>query len=357
MKIGIIAGPYLPVPPVKYGGTEQVIHYILKGLEATDNEVYLIASGDSKVSCTLLPSCPEALYFAKTPEELPAHDLLVAKANEVMKQHIIELSKTVDVIHSHYNVATQMIAELIDTKLIKNIPVLTTIHGSLVFDTHAFYAKYKNMYFNSISCNQQKNYPSLQYIANIYNAEDPLEFHTSTPEDYICFIGRFDREKNPHLAIKFALAANIKIKVAGKIDHLGSLYFKEEVEPYFSNPLVEYMGELNFEQKVKLMSHSKLNLHPTGFREPFGLTVLESQYCGVPTLAINKGAMSEIIEDGRTGLLVEDFEEGIHKIEELFSMDRKYIRDRASHLFNFTKMTQEYIKAYQKVITLTNDHH
>ncbi len=60
--------------------------------------------------------------------------------------------------------------------------------------------------------------------------------------------------------------------------------------------------------------------------------------------------MCELIEDGKTGLLVEDFVEGHHKIERCFSMDRKYIAKRARAKFNYINMTRDYLKAYKKVL-------
>jgi glycosyltransferase involved in cell wall biosynthesis len=210
------------------------------------------------------------------------------------------------------------------------------------------------MFFASISKNQQEAHPDMQWIGAVYNGEDPKEFpFIKRPENYVCFIGRLDREKNPHLAIELALTAGIKIKVAGKIDFLGNEYFNKEVKKYFRHPLVEYLGELDKKQSIKLLSKARLNLHPTtGFREPFGLTVLEAAYCGTPTLAVARGSMPELIEDGRTGLLVEDMIEGYHQLEDLFAMDREYISRRARRLFNYQVMAKQYARAYKKILSI-----
>jgi glycosyltransferase involved in cell wall biosynthesis len=114
--------------------------------------------------------------------------------------------------------------------------------------------------------------------------------------------------------------------------------------------LVEYLGEIGFDEKVELLSHAKINLHPTNFREPFGLTVLEAAYCGTPTLAIARGSMPELIEFGRTGIWVEDFVEGFHHLEECFAMDRTYVASRARQLFNYHTMAKGYIQAYKAVL-------
>ena len=168
-------------------------------------------------------------------------------------------------------------------------------------------------------------------MGTVYNGENPAKFPLiKRPKDYVCFLGRFDRDKDPHLAIELAISLGIKIKVAGKIDWQAEGYFTEEVEKYFDHPLVEYLGELDFKQKVELLKNAKANLHPTGFREPFGLTVLEAAYCGTPTLALARGSMPELIEEGRTGLLVEDFVQGYEQLEQCFTMDRQYIAERST---------------------------
>lgn len=191
----------------------------------------------------------------------------------------------------------------------------------------------------------------MKYVGVVYNGEDPNDFPIITkPENYICFIGRMDRDKNPHLAIQLAINLGMKIKLAGKVDYYGIDYFKEEVEFYLKHPLVEYLGELDSSERTELISYAKCNLHPTGWREPFGLTVMEAAYCGTPTLAIARGSMPELIEEGRSGLLVEDFVEGYSHIEECFKMDRRYIAQRARLLFNYKTMTTNYIQAYEEVL-------
>jgi glycosyltransferase involved in cell wall biosynthesis len=157
------------------------------------------------------------------------------------------------------------------------------------------------------------------------------------------------------MAIQMAIHLKTKIKLAGKIDHDGKSYFDEEIKPYLNHPLVEYMGEIEFDEKVKLVANAKCNLHPTNFREPFGLTVLEAAYCGTPTLAVARGSMPELIEPERTGWLVEDLLEGRHFIEECYKMDREYIAMRARRLFNYRIMAQQYVDVYQNVINTHSD--
>ncbi len=341
MRIALVAGPHLPVPPRQYGGTEQVIYYLIKGLMEAGHEPILLGAGDSEVPCELIPIVDKSIFFPKTTAEVPAHLAEVKQINAITTRKLRALLPRIDVIHSHF----------FDLTPFKNFPNVTTLHGKIDFEELQYYLQRNDINYVSISKNQQEACPQLNYVDFIYNGEDPDKFpFVSEPDDYVCFLGRFDREKNPHLAIQLAINLGIKIKLAGKIDYLGEGYFAEEVEKYFDHPLVEYLGELGFEDKIKLISNAKCNLHPTGFREPFGLTILESAYCGTPTLAVARGSMPELIEEGKTGMLVEDFVEGYHAIKECFAMDRAYIAERSRAKFNYRLMTAKYVKAYERVI-------
>ncbi len=343
MKIAIVGSPYIPVPPVKYGGTERVIANLIKGLKETGHEPILLGPGDSKPGCRLVPIVDKHIFFPKTQSEKPAFDAEVQRIRKYTVEKLKELESEIDFIHAHD----------FDLREFEDFPNLTTIHGPITFNQLKYYTQRKGLFFASISKNQQEAYPDLQWVGVVYNGEDPLDFpFVKNPDDYVTFVGRMDREKNPHLAIELAINYGIKIKVAGKIDFLGEDYFKTEVKKYLKHPLVEYFGETNAKETNRLLGRARLNLHPTGFREPFGLTILEAAYSGTPTMAIARGSMPELIEESKTGLLVEDFVEGYHQIEECFEMDREYIAKRAQRLFNYRVMTRQYLRAYNRVLRI-----
>lgn len=348
MKIAIIADPFVPVPPPKYGGTEKVIQYLIKGLLEAGHEPILLGPGDSKVDCELIPTIEKSFSFPKDRRRLPYFRLKLRRTNRNSQRLLRELLPRIDVIHSHG----------FDVLNFADVPNVTTLHGPVVMKAKAmgekdieYFERRKHLNYVSISKNQRAAHPYLKYVKVVYNGEDPEEFPIiNNPRNYVCFIGRFDREKNPHLAIQLAIQSGIKIKLGGKIDYLGNTYFKEEVRPLLRHPLVEFLGELDRKQTINLLANAKCNLHPTGFREPFGLTVMEAAYCGTPTLAIERGSMPELIDDGKTGKLVEDFVEGFHYLDACFDMDRQRIAKHARKKFNYKNMTDDYIHAYKRAI-------
>lgn len=341
VRVAIVAGPHIAVPPPQYGGSEQVIFHLIKGLKEFGHKPILIGTGDSKVDCPVIPIVDKAIGLPQTRAEVHLYRTrekeIALKTTEVLKS----LRPNIDLIHSHG----------FDLEPFKDFPNITTLHTKFLLGNLPYFQERKDMPFISISQSQQTACPELRYLGVVYNGEDPAQFPLNTkPSDYVCFLGRFDRDKSPHLAIQLAIAFGTKIKLAGKIDHDSEGYFEQEIAKYFDHPLVEYLGELGFKDKVELLANARCNLHPIDFREPFGLTVIEAAYCGTPTLAVARGSMAELIEDGRTGKLVEDYVEGYHYLEECFAMDRTYIASRARQLFNYKTMTKGYLKAYRKVL-------
>lgn len=342
MRIAIVAGPYVPIPPQQYGGIEQVVYYLIKGLQEAGHTPILLGPGDSQVDCEVLPIVDKALYFPRYKKDLAEHTRQVKKAERKTTQHLRQILPRIDVIHSHG----------FDVTAFKHFPTVTTLHNMIDLENVDYFLKRRHLPYVSISKNQQAVCPELNYAGVVYNGEDPEAFPiVEKPDNYVCFLGRFDRDKNPHLAIQLALSLGLKIKLAGKIDHHGEGYFEQEIEQYLKHPKVEYLGELGFDAKIELLSKAICNFHPTNFREPFGLTVLEAAYCGTPTLAIARGSMPELIEPGRTGVLVEDFAEARQYVAQCADMDRQYIASRARQLFNYQSMSEQYVQIYEAIIS------
>lgn len=353
MRVGIIAAPFFPIPPKKYGGTERVVQHLLMGLEHTDVEVTLFAPGDSKVKCKLIPTTPKSQRFAKSKANWEKKQKFwLEGVRQYTLKLIDEYAQDLDIIHNHWE----------QLNYTGNIPELITLHGPVTFDNYPQFlqrAQADNQtFFNSISFMQQETYSFLgsRLMGNVYNGLDPDDFPIVTePEDYVCWLGRFDREKLPHLAIRAAIALNTKIKVAGKIDFYGEDYFTKECKPLLKHPLVEYLGEVGFKEKVELLSKAKANFHPLGFSEPFGLTVLEAGYCGTPTIALNRGSMSELIEHNKSGIIVNDFFEAYSQFEAAVSLNREVVAQSFRNRFNYHRMANEYVDLYKKILHLNGD--
>jgi glycosyltransferase involved in cell wall biosynthesis len=188
-------------------------------------------------------------------------------------------------------------------------------------------------------------------VVNLCQPLSSLYPFVAEPEDYLCFIGRIDPVKQPDVAIELAIQTGMHIKVAGGIGGWeAEQYFESKVKPLLKHPLAEFLGEVGWEDKIRLISNASCNLHPTGFREPFGLSVLEAGYCGTPTLAINRGALPETILDGKTGVLVEDFAEGCGRLGDCLTLNRRAISESFRQRFSQRQMALNYLRVYERLL-------
>lgn len=84
-----------------YGGTERVIGFVVRGLLELGHEPILLAPGDSKVDCELVPVCDTAINFPVTEEERSDHDALRLEAERRTHEELSLALPRVDVVHSH----------------------------------------------------------------------------------------------------------------------------------------------------------------------------------------------------------------------------------------------------------------
>jgi glycosyltransferase involved in cell wall biosynthesis len=199
--------------------------------------------------------------------------------------------------------------------------------------------------------NQRAPLPHLNWVANCPNALD-LSLYPVHPHkgDYLLFIGRMSPDKGAHRAIEVAQKVGVPLKLAGKMQELREEeYFDAAVRPHLGGE-IEYLGEVSHEDKVDLLQNARVTLFPIEWAEPFGLVMIESMACGTPVIATRHGAVPEVIEDGRTGVVVEEHTEMAEVIERADAIDplecRRYVEER----FSKERMVADYEAAYVKAL-------
>jgi glycosyltransferase involved in cell wall biosynthesis len=346
LRIAILGQPGLILPPLPSHSIARIIELQIRGLQEQGHEVILLAPGDCRVECEVISICDKSISFHE--------DRTFSQTQQIQSQLIGKLEKVlkrVDIVHFH-SLDIPNFCHTTGFLNSFNFPNVTTIHSCIEISNLDYFNQCANKII-SLSYNQRKACPSLNFIGNVSNGLDPTPFQVvETPDNYLCFLGRISSTKKPHLAIQLAIQLGLNLKIAGAVDSLfDKEYFEHYCKPLLKHPLVEYLGELGMRDKIQLLSHAICNLHPTGFRDPCPLVPVEAAYCGTPTLAICRGALPELLEHGKTGVLVEDFAEGFYEIHRCFQMDRLYIAQQARKRFNYQKMVKEYLSIYRRVIS------
>jgi glycosyltransferase involved in cell wall biosynthesis len=335
MKIAVLAPVAWRTPPRNYGPWEQVAFNIAEGLTKNGFDVTLFATKDSYTSGTLDGVVEKGYEEDKTSD---------AKVSECLHiSHLMEKAGDYDIIHNHFDFLPLTYSALIKT------PVITTIHGFSSEKIIPVYKKYNRInYYVSISNSDRS--AELNYLDTIYHGieESAFSFNEKS-SDYLLYFGRIHPDKGTYDAIQIAKAANKKLIIAGIIQDKN--YFKEKVEPFIDSEQIIFVGHADPEKRNDLLGNATALLHPIYFNEPFGLSVVESMFCGTPVLAYNRGSMPELIENNISGFLVNNITEAVNALSAIKNIDRKNCSMYARKKFSFHKMVDRYTKAYEYVLS------
>ena len=340
MKIAILSPVWFPVPPTGYGGIEWVVSLLADGLADAGHDVTLFASGDSHTRARL------AFVY----ETAPSSEIGRAQLEVHHALACFERADEFDVINDHSGPPAAVIAGAVTT------PTVHTVHGPLLGEPGALYEQIARVAprtgLISISMNQRVPHPNLPWIANVPNALDfsvyPVHPHRG---DYLLFLGRMNHEKGAHRAVAAAMEAGVPLKIAGKArEPAEQLYFREFVEPYLHDGEIEYLGEVSHGEKVELLQNARATLFPIDWEEPFGLVMIESMACGTPVIATRRGSVPEVIEPGRSGIIVDDYREIAGVLAQADELDPLELRLAAEERFSRERMVEDYLAAYQRAI-------
>ncbi|MFX0104444.1 MAG: glycosyltransferase, partial [Candidatus Hodarchaeota archaeon] len=187
------------------------------------------------------------------------------------------------------------------------------------------------------------------YIATVYHGIDLDQFtFKSKSKDYLIFFGRLHNDKGAKEAIKIALNVGMKLILAGIIQDKN--YFKRNIKPFLDNDLIKYVGVAGPKKRDELLGGAYALLNPINIPEAFGLSVVEAMACGTPVISFNKGSMSEVIIDGKTGFLVNSLEEAIKALKKIDIIDRAECRRWVEKKFTVERMVDDYIRVYKSIL-------
>lgn len=337
MKIAQVSPLYESVPPKLYGGTERVVSYLTEALVELGHEVTLFASGDSVTNARLISSVPRALRLENSADMIAPHVLQLRK--------VIEMAGEFDVIHFHTDYFHFPISKLCAYTHI------TTLHGRLDLpELQPLYSEFNDMPLISISNSQRNPIPYANWKGNVYHGLPEHLYSPGTGEEgYAAFIGRISPEKRVDRAIEIAGKAGLKIKIAAKIDRNDRDYY-ESIRHLFKQPHVEFIGEIDEKAKNEFLGNAKMLLFPIDWPEPFGMVMIEAMACGTPVIAYPMGSVPEIIEPGKSGVIVSSIEEAVKAVNMIDSIDRKTCRETFEERFTSKRMALDYLALYKLVI-------
>jgi glycosyltransferase involved in cell wall biosynthesis len=342
MKIAQVAPLYESVPPRLYGGTERVVSYLTEELVAQGHHVTLFASGDSITEARLFSPRPQALRLDKRCVDQLAHHIL-------MLEHVFREADDFDVIHFHVDYLHFPLSRR------HSQPNVTTLHGRLDLpDLVPLYREFLEMPVVSISDTQREPLPWLNWQGTVHHGL-PAKLYKLHPEPgkYLTFLGRISPEKGVDQAIEIAKRAGIELRIGAKVDRVDEEYFQQTIRPLLDHPLIQFVGEINDAEKDAFLGNALALLLPINWEEPFGLVMIEAMACGTPTIAYRRGSVPEVIDGGATGFIVQTVDQAVKAVEKVSRLSRKRCRQIFERRFTASRMTQDYVAIYERLIEET----
>lgn len=343
MKIALLAPLWKTVPPQKYGGSELIVANLAKGLTALGHEVTTFACGGSNVAGKLLPVIDRPMY-----DLVGGFDWNGIKQYEFLS--FFELGKRIkefDVVHNHMGFHPIALAPFV------SIPFVTTLHSSLPPDFPYLADAFKDYPFVSISNSQRKLAPDLNYVTTIYHGIDTASFESRTDGtgNGFVFMGTLSENKGIDIAVNTARELNIPLTIAGEIRESDKEFLEEKVFPYMDGNLIRFIGEVGHEEKVHLMRDADALLFPSRWSEAFGLVMVEALACGTPVIALENGAVQEVLRDGVTGLIAKDEKSFIEAAKKVKTLSRQTCCTEAEKRFDISVMATEHEKMYRSLLS------
>lgn len=321
-------------PPRHYGPWEQFASLLTEGLVAAGHHVTLFATADSITSAELVSTAACGWSEDEVVDAKVAECLHIAS--------VFERADEFDVIHNGFDFLPLTYSGLVNT------PVVTTIHGFSSERIVPVYQRYdgRGAY---VSISDADRHPALRYAATIHHGIDTAQFSVHPdPGEQLLFFGRIHPDKGTAHAIEVARRCGRRLDIAGIIQDED--YFRDAVAPHLDDETVRYLGPVGASHRAETLGGAHALLHLIDFDEPFGYSVVEAMACGTPVIAHDRGSMSELIEDGVTGYLVDDLDAAVAAVDAAATLDRSTIAERTEGRFTIAAMVDKYVDVYRGVI-------
>ncbi|MCA1983793.1 glycosyltransferase family 4 protein [Nocardioides nematodiphilus] len=338
MRVGLIAPPWAPVPPVGYGGTEVVVDNLARGLQVLGHDVRLFTVGDS--TCPV----PTSSLYGTAPRPIGT---TVEEAAHVLAAY--EAMAEVDLIHDH-----TVLGPLLAPWPRHGIPpVVSTHHGAFTDENRRIVREVaRRAAVIAISHDQASRAPEIPIASVIHHGID-LATYRPGPGDggYLLFLGRMSREKGIAAALRVAHRTGRRLKVVTKMrDPSETDYFTTVVEPMLADD-DELLLEPTIETRLDLLQHAEALINPIAWPEPFGLAMAEALASGTPVIGYGAGAAPEIVDHGSTGLLCHDEDDLSRAVGRIRFLDRGACRAAAERRFSLARMAHDHVELYERVLS------
>ena len=266
MRVGLIAPPWVAVPPPAYGGTEVVIDNLARGLHERGHDVRLFTVGESTCPVPRDYLYPKAVGTADGSVEEAAH--VLAAYDEIGDINDIDL------IHDHTVLGPLLAAPLAP----RHPPIVTTFHGEFTAANRRIFARIATgARIVAISHAQAAAAPEVPIAAVIHHGIDLDVYQQGDGAGgYLLFLGRMSPTKGVHLAVRMARQSGQRLILAAKMREPAEwTYYEQCVRPLLGGD-DDLWIEPTLSQRLDMLRGATALLNPICWPEPFGLVMIEA---------------------------------------------------------------------------------
>ena len=358
MKIALMVRGFLqtPVPNDIAYSPAKIAQSVAEGLTEHGHEVTFYGPEGTELKTTHVETCglrPFANDMAELDNSVSTTDMFMnyrfSSYDTVMARDMLVRAQRGEfdvVVFNHFESVLPL------APLFPDVPIVYMMHDYIDEDRRELIEMHAspNQYFISISDSQRRSVPDLKYAATVYNGINPHFFaFEKEAEDYLMYSGRITPEKGVREAVQVAVHSGRRLLIAGSLSKQNFWYFDEYIKPYL-NDKVLFLGMLGQEQLIKYYQKAAAILMPVQWEEPFGLSMAEANACGTPVIAFNRGAVPEVIRDGKTGYVVDNSAEMILAIEKIDKIKRRDCYEHAKKHFRESRMVKEYEQVLENIV-------
>jgi len=339
MRILLTADPELPVPPKLYGGIERVIDLLVQEFVAAGHYVALLAH-------------PESTSAASVNYSWPTQSSQDARPNgKALSKAVKEFQP--DILHSFSRLL--WLLPLLGKPFPKVMSYQREPTGRTVQLSNWLHRG--RLHFTGCSeyiCGNGRARGGGDWTA-IHNAVDASAYQCKaqvSDDAPLVFLSRIEPIKGCHNAIEIAKRSGRRLIIAGNHFEEGEFgdYWRQKILPEIGMNRIEHVGPVNDQQKNELLGQAAAMVVPIEWNEPFGIVFAEALACGTPVISSPRGALPEIIEQGRHGFLVNNIEEGVAAVKQLDTINRTECREHFERAFSSKFISEKYLNLYRKLI-------
>lgn len=309
MNIAIECGLKVPLPVVRYGGTQRVVWDLARALSELGHAVTLLAAPGTR--------CPFAAHVLNPDPARPLEE---------------QIPEFIDLVHFQNRNGPSIACPK---------PYVNTVHGNAkprtIFDRNTIF----------VSRNMATRHHAEAYVHNGTDWSRGPTISLDQPREYYHFLGKGSwRVKNLRGAMRI-----IRDTPCETLHVLGAKRFDFRHFSFHFSPRIRFHGMVDDLTKATVMMRSKGLLFPVLWNEPFGLAITESLYCGCPVFGTPYGSLPELVppELGYLSESLDDLRAHLHDFDS--PAIRRHCHEYAAESFSAQVMAKAYLRYYERVLS------